>query len=147
MEKVTIQDIFEMRKNGQFEEAYAAVLPMYREHHGHYTTLCMFWTATDVCRLRIEKGRFEEAEQMIAALRNLYPSLQDRDGEAAKAIERLEKMLERYKANEGMPEPEVKQPVMIDLDKACAWWESKCDAYGLSLYKVELFRKAMMEGK
>lgn len=89
----TIQDIFEMRKNGQFEQAYAAVLPMYREHHGHYTTLCMFWTATDVLRLRLEAGRFAESEQILASLRNLYPNLQDKDWSAARTLNRLALLL------------------------------------------------------
>lgn len=89
----TIQEIFEMRKNGQFEQAYQTVLPMYREHHGHYTTLCMFWTATDVMRLRIEAGKCDEAEQIFASLRNLYPSLQDRDRSAARTLNRLALLL------------------------------------------------------
>lgn len=89
----TIQDIFEMRKNGQFEQAYAAVLPMYKEHHGHYTTLCMFWTATDVMRLRIEAGRCQEAEQILASLLHLYPNLQDKDYCAARTLNRLALLL------------------------------------------------------
>lgn len=89
----TIQDIFEMRKNGQFEQAYAAVLPMYRVHHGHYTTLCMFWTATDVMRLRIEAGKCREAEQIMASLRHLYPNLQDKDMSAARTLNRLALLL------------------------------------------------------
>lgn len=82
-----------MRKNGQFEQAYAAVLPMYREHHGHYTTLCMFWTATDVMRLRIEAGKCREAEQIMASLRHLYPNLQDKDMSAAHTLNRLALLL------------------------------------------------------
>lgn len=82
-----------MRKNGQFEQAYATVIPMYREHHGHYTTLCMFWTATDVMRLRIEAGKCDEAEQIFASLRNLYPNLQDKDHSAARTLNRLALML------------------------------------------------------
>lgn len=89
----TIQEIFEMRKNGQFEQAYEAVLPMYREHHGHYTTLCMFWTATDVMRLRIEADKCAEAEQIFASLRALYPNLQDKDRSAARTLNRLALLL------------------------------------------------------
>lgn len=85
----TIQDIFEMRKNGQFEEAYEKVLPMYREHHGHYTTLCMFWTATDVCRIRIQQGKIMEAENILQNIIHIHPNLQDRNNEAARAIIRL----------------------------------------------------------
>ncbi len=82
-----------MRRNGQFEQAYAAVLPMYRVHHGHYTTLCMFWTATDVMRLRIEAGKCREAEQIMASLRHLYPNLQDKDMSAARTLNRLALLL------------------------------------------------------
>jgi len=93
MATTTIQSIFEMRKNGQFEEAYEAILPLYREHHGYYTTLCMFWTATDVMRLRIEAGRCAEAEQIFASLRGLYASLQDKDNTAAHTLTRLALLL------------------------------------------------------
>lgn len=86
---LTIQDIFEMRKRKQYEEAYQAVLPMYELHHGHYTTSCMFWTASDIMRLRIEAGKVAEAEQIMASLRQLYPNMQDKDYIAARAMNRL----------------------------------------------------------
>lgn len=85
----TIQEIFEMRKNGNYEQAYNAVLPLYSEHQGHYTTLCMFWTATDVMRLRIEAGKCEEAERIFASLCRIYPNLQDRDYTAAHMLNHL----------------------------------------------------------
>ena len=39
-----------------------------------------------------------------------------------------------------------KDKAMVELEKACQWWESRCDALGVSKYQIELFRKAM-EGK
>lgn len=85
----TLQEIFEMRKNGNFEQAYNAVLPLYSEHHGHYTTLCMFWTATDVMRLRIDAGECEQAERIFASLRQIYADLQDSEHTAARMLNRL----------------------------------------------------------
>ena len=93
MANITIQEIFELRRNGQYEQAYEAVLPLYREHHGHYTTLCMFWTAADVLRLRTESCRFVEAEQILSSLRLLYPSLEDKDLSAAHTLNRLALLL------------------------------------------------------
>ena len=42
---ISVKDIFDMRKQGRIEEAYDAIRPMYAQHKGRYTTLCMFWTA------------------------------------------------------------------------------------------------------
>ena len=40
---MTVKDVFELRKLGRIEEAYQAIVPMYKVHHGHYTTICMFF--------------------------------------------------------------------------------------------------------
>lgn len=133
----TIQDIFELRKNGQFEQAYAAVLPMYRVHHGHYTTLCMFWTATDVMRLRIDAGRCREAEQIMASLRHLYPNLQDKDLSAARTLNRLALQLatkEQEMKNAGW---QMKGDKAIDdkanQDEAKLAWEVELEVMQFSL--------------
>ena len=47
---MTVKDIFALRKQGKIEEAYEAIRPIYREHKGKYTTLCMFWTASDMLK-------------------------------------------------------------------------------------------------
>lgn len=77
---MTVQDIFALRKQGKIEEAYDAIRPIYREHKGKYTTLCMFWTAADVFKLRLEQKRVEEAEKIYKALQRLVPSIEDKDG-------------------------------------------------------------------
>lgn len=82
----TIQDIFELRKAGKFEEAFTNCLPMYREHHGHYTTLCMFWTSIDMIRVYEERGDRYKAENLLKGCYRLYSYLQDKEGEAAKAL-------------------------------------------------------------
>lgn len=131
----TIQDIFEMRKNGQFEQAYEAVLPMYREHHGHYTTLCMFWTATDVLRLRIDAGRCAEAEQIIASLRNLYPNLDDKEHSAAHTLNRLALQLATKEQElRKLQQYETKQYTgRSDADGAKLSWEAMSEPLQFSL--------------
>lgn len=50
---------------------------MYAQHKGRYTTLCMFWTATDVFKLRLEQGRTDEAEKIFRALLRLQPRVEE----------------------------------------------------------------------
>lgn len=74
---MTVKDIFDLRKQGKIEEAYDAIRPMYAQHKGRYTTLCMFWTAADVFKLRLEQGRTDEAEKIYRALLRLQPRVED----------------------------------------------------------------------
>ena len=74
-----MKDIFELRKRGQVEAAYEAIRPIYAAHKGRYTTLCMFWVASDVFKLRVEQGRIEEAEKIYWALKRLVPLLEEYD--------------------------------------------------------------------
>jgi tetratricopeptide (TPR) repeat protein len=59
---------------------------MYAVHQGHYTTLCMFWTASDILRKRIKERRFEEAGKILKALLRILPNIDDRDGKAHSSI-------------------------------------------------------------
>ena len=74
---MTVKDVFDLRKQGRIEEAYEAIRPMYAQHKGRYTTLCMFWTAADVFKLRLEQGRTDEAEKIYRALLRLLPRVEE----------------------------------------------------------------------
>ena len=74
-----VRDVFELRKQGRIEEAYEAIRPMYAAHQGHYTTIAMFWTASDMFKLRVSQNRTEEAVKIFKALCRLYPNLDDQD--------------------------------------------------------------------
>lgn len=39
--ELKVKDIFALRKQGKIEEAYEAIRPIYKEHKGRFTTLCM----------------------------------------------------------------------------------------------------------
>ena len=73
---MTVKEIFELRKQGRIEEAYEAIRPMYAAHRGRYTTLCMFWTAADVFKLRLDQGRTDEAEKILEALKRMLPRVE-----------------------------------------------------------------------
>ena len=73
---MTVKEIFELRKQGRIEEAYEAIRPMYAAHRGRYTTLCMFWTAADVFKLRLEQNRYDEAEKILEALKRILPNVE-----------------------------------------------------------------------
>ena len=77
---MTVKEVFELRKQGRVEEAYEAIRPMYAVHQGHYTTICMFWCASDVLRLRTEQGRMDDALKIFQALVRLYPNMEDTKG-------------------------------------------------------------------
>jgi len=81
-----VKDIFELRKQGKTEEAYEAIRPMYAVHQGHYTTIAMFWCASDMIKLRLEQKRVDEALKIFQALMRLYPNMDDADGKGHSAI-------------------------------------------------------------
>ena len=90
---MTVRDVFEMRRQGRFEEAYDAIRPMYAVHKGRYTTLCMYLTARDVFNLRLHEGRTDEAAKILAALKRLQPNLEDTDGNVARFMQSAEQRL------------------------------------------------------
>ena len=90
-----VKDIFELRKQGRIEEAYEAIRPMYAAHQGHYTTIAMFWTASDVLKLRVSQNRVDEAAKIFQALCRLYPNLDDKDRRGNSAMLRHALRLKR----------------------------------------------------
>lgn len=77
---MTVKQIFELRKEGRIEEAYEAIKPMYAVHKGKYTSICMFWTASDIFKLRLEQGRIDEATKIFHALKRVLPYVNDSEG-------------------------------------------------------------------
>ena len=83
---MTVKEVFELRKQGKIEEAYDAIRPMYAVHKGKYTTLCMFWTASDILKKRLTEKKTAEAEKIFQALLRVWPNVEDKDGKAHSAI-------------------------------------------------------------
>lgn len=101
---MTVKEIFELRKQGRIEEAYDAIRPLYAAHRGRYTTLCMFWTAADVFKLRLDQRRHEEAALILAALKRVLPAIDDKDGKAAAFIQYASRRMASL-ARRGFPAP------------------------------------------
>ena len=83
---MTVKEIFDLRKQGRVEEAYEAIRPMYAVHQGKFTTLCMFWTAHDILKKRLQEKRIDEAEKIFKALLRILPNIEDKDGGAGKSM-------------------------------------------------------------
>lgn len=132
---MTVKDIFALRKQGKIEEAYEAIRPLYREHKGKYTTLCMFWVASDVFKLRLEQGRVEEAEKIYKALQRLIPSIEDDEKQSSarfmhyaegRLIRASEKFRKRYfamrdtKKQVDIPSDNPSEENICDIRAICA---------------------------
>ncbi|MBR3565579.1 MAG: acetyltransferase [Paludibacteraceae bacterium] len=83
---MTVKEVFELRKQGRVEEAYQTIVPMYKVHHGHYTTICMFWCGADMAKLHLDRKEPQQAARIMASLQRLYPSLDDKDRSAHQAL-------------------------------------------------------------
>jgi len=83
---MTVKEVFDLRKQGKIEEAYETIRPMYAVHKGKYTTLCMFWTASDILKKRLQEKRTEEAGKIFEALLRIVPNIEDRDGKVHQAL-------------------------------------------------------------
>ena len=92
---MTVKEIFELRREGRVEEAYNAILPMYKEHHGKYTSLAMFWCAVDMMNLLLGKAvdqseaslaAMHEAEKIYMSLQRLAPKIYDESGACQQAV-------------------------------------------------------------
>ena len=92
---MTVKEIFELRKEGRVEEAYNAILPMYKVHHGKYTSLAMFWCAVDMMNLLLGKAvdqtdqslnALHEAEKIYLSLQRLAPKIYDELGACQQTV-------------------------------------------------------------
>ncbi len=95
---MTVQEVFELRRAGKVEEAYEAILPMYRVHHGKYTTLAMFWCAVDKMNLLLTRvagadeaslTALHEAERIFLSLERLYPKMYDDQGSCKQTLDSM----------------------------------------------------------
>ena len=100
---MTVKEIFELRKEGKIEEAYNAILPMYKVHHGKYTSLAMFWCAVDMMNLLLSKAvdksdaslsALAEAEKIYMSLQRLAPKIYDESGTCQQTVRNLAEALQ-----------------------------------------------------
>lgn len=86
-ENLTIYEIFELRKNGEYERAYFSAKKNFAKNPNmHYTTLCMFWTSIDYARYLQDSGKHQKAVEPIKDAKAVYSKLQDLDNSALSAL-------------------------------------------------------------
>ena len=112
---MTVKDVFELRKQGRIEEAYDAIRPLYANDKGPYTSLAMFWTATDMLKKRLNEGRTEEAEKILAALQRMLPNVPDKEGMIERTFKKCQELLERGKNRDRLPED-------VPAHLQTGWW-------------------------
>ena len=77
---MSTHDVFELRREGRLEEAYAVARQLYATDKSPYVALAMFWTAVDVLRSRAAEDRTDEAEKILLALERMLPRVPDKEG-------------------------------------------------------------------
>lgn len=102
-----VRDIFALRKEGKVEEAYSAISGIYAVHHGPHTNLCMFWCASDMLKARAKDNNAKEARRLLGQMVKIYPTINDHDGRAARAISKgalaMDRMVEGFNLVYFMP--------------------------------------------
>lgn len=95
---MTVKEIFELRRAGKIEEAYHAILPMYKVHHGKYTTLAMFWCAVDMMNLLLSRAlgndtksleSLHKAEKIYLSLQRVAVQIKDENNTCQQALSNL----------------------------------------------------------
>ena len=115
---MTVREIFALRKQGHIEEAYEAIKARYANYRGHYTTLCMFWTASDVFKKRLAEGRIEEASKIYKALQRVLPNIDDKDGKCAAFMQYAERRLSKATTNQtDSTDKEFSNSIILDSEK------------------------------
>lgn len=95
---MTINEVFGLRNQGLKEEAYEAALQIYAVDKGPYASALMFWTAIDILKMRVNKGRMEEAEKIFLALERLLTNVKDEKGWMHDAMKKCKTQIDRGKA-------------------------------------------------
>ena len=90
---MTANDILELRRQGQREEAYEAARRLYATDKSPLAAQAMFWTAVDVLRSRVGERRMDEATKILLALQRLLPQVPDQDHSASDALAQCRELL------------------------------------------------------
>ena len=78
-----------LRKAGRLNEALQQANDDWQHEKSPHACMAMFWVQKDICDWLIKEQRLDEANQRIALLEQLLPLMNDTEGIACKAIERL----------------------------------------------------------
>ena len=80
---------------GRIELAYEEARKLYAVDKGEQATSVMFWTATDILKLRIQAGRTEEARKILLALERLLTRVETPDELITSQYSECKQLLEK----------------------------------------------------
>lgn len=109
---MTAQEIFSLRKAGKLEEAYEEARKLYAIDKGTHASSVMFWTATDIQKLRIQAGRTDEAKKILLALERLLKHVETPDELMTSQLSRCKELLEKTTSLKNL---NTKEPKHIQL--------------------------------
>lgn len=109
---MTKQEIYSLRKAGQIEEAYEEARKLYVIDKGIHASSVMFWTATDILKLRIQAGRTDEAKKILLALERLLKNVETPDELMTSQFSKCKELLEKTASRKNLYE---KGPKHIQL--------------------------------
>lgn len=92
---MTVNEIFELRKQHLTEQAYEAARQLYASDKSSQASSAMFWTAVDMLKYYLNEERIEEADKIYLALQRLLPNVPDHDGWVVPAFKRCEHLLKK----------------------------------------------------
>ena len=101
---MTVQEIFSLRKAGQIEEAYEEARKLYAIDKGEQAASVMFWTASDILRLRICEGRNDEAKKIFMALERLLANVEIHDDLITSQFSKCKELLEKATSHKDLYE-------------------------------------------
>jgi uncharacterized protein (TIGR00252 family) len=101
---MTVKEVFLLRKQGRIEEAYDAIRPLFAADKGPYTSLAMFWTASDILKKRVAEGRTNEADKILQALERILSQVPDEEGWVRKDFEKCKELLSKQDRQPEGPE-------------------------------------------
>lgn len=95
-----VKEIFALRKEkGKAEEAYRAISEIFAVHQGPHTNACLFWCASDLLHQRVREKNADEARRLLGQMVKVYPTINDEDRRATRAISRAAIELDKLVPN------------------------------------------------
>ncbi len=92
---MTVDDIFQLRKQGRTEAAYEAARALYANDKGRHASRAMFWTAVDMLKQQADEGHAVEARRILTALERLLEGQDDEKGWMTNAMARCRALVEK----------------------------------------------------
>ena len=94
-QRVTVDDVFELRKQQRTEDAYEAARRIYAVDKSTSATTAMFWTAIDMLRKLSKENHLEDARKIYKALERLMKGMDDKKGWMHNAMSNAQKLIDK----------------------------------------------------